>query len=225
MVKLIPMTVLGFLFLSCNQNPECQNQQPFSDSPTTACSGPPSAPAPEAETTPEHGDVPNEALTFDIKAQLFEFDRDDEEKVLRAFEIIKKVVSSREFRNRVLDYTYQGKKQFVDNNGKTNAQIYQILVDGREELRPSVNNQMDLELQLYYSWKSTVGYTTPGELRIYMNTKFFDPYTSSEVAGNVFHEWTHKLGFNHASSYSVSRDSSVPYAIGYIIEELGKKYE
>jgi len=226
MAKLLFLSVLFILFTSCNKN-DCQKQEVGSSEAQAACPVPEPTPDPgtDPEPDPVPGDVPNEALTFNINAKLFEFERSDEEKVEKAFEIIKKVVATEEFRNRVLNFTYQGKKQFVDNGGKTNAQIYQMLLDGREELKPEVDNEMDLELELYYSWRSTVGYTYPDVLRIYMNTKFFDPYTPAEVAGNVFHEWIHKLGFDHASSYSVSRDSSVPYAIGYIIEELGKKYE
>ena len=232
MSKLMLIACL-FALISCNQNPDCQNQESptKADGQTSSASCPAPEPTPDPdpnpgpEPEPVPGDVPNEALTFDANVSLFEFEREDEEKLYKAIEIIKKVVASEEFRTRVLNYTYEGKKQFVDNDGLTNAQIYQKLLDGREDLRPEVDNEMDLELQLYYSWRNTVGYTTPGELRIYMNTKFFDPYTPAEVAGNVFHEWTHKLGFDHDSSYSVSRDSSVPYAIGYIIEELGKKYE
>lgn len=234
MTKLLILCSLSLFFVSCNQNPDCTNPASTTvqkaEAPATAeCPVPTPDPDPNPEPTPDpgpdNGEVPTEALTFDISAKLFEFEAEDEAKVEKAFEIIKKVVASKEFRDKVLNFTYGGKKQYVDNGGKTNAQIYQMLLDGREDLKPEVDNQMDLELQLYYSWRSTVGYTTPGELRIYMNTKFFDPYTPSEVAGNVFHEWTHKLGFDHASSYSVARDSSVPYAIGYMIEELGKQYE
>lgn len=232
MTKLFSLCALVLFFVSCNQNPDCENQESVStekagEKPATvaACPTPDPDPEPTPDPGPDNGEVPTEALTFDISADLHQFEAEDEDKVQKAFEIIKKVVASKEFRDRVLNYNYGGKKQYVDNEGKTNAQIYQMLLDGREDLKPEVDNQMDLELQLYYSWRSTVGYTTPGELRIYMNTKFFDPYTPSEVAGNVFHEWTHKLGFGHASSYSVARDSSVPYAIGYMIEELGKQYE
>lgn len=234
MTKLLILCSISLFFVSCNQNPDCNNPasttvQKAEAPATTECPvptpDPDPNPEPEPEPQPDNGEVPNEALTFDISAKLFEFEAEDEAKIEKAFEIIKKVVASKEFRDRVLNYTYAGKKQYVDNEGKTNAQIYQMLLDGREDLKPEVDNQMDLELQLYYSWRSTVGYTYPDALRIYMNTKFFDPYTPSEVAGNVFHEWTHKLGFGHASSYSVARDSSVPYAIGYMIEELGKQYE
>lgn len=229
MTKFLLFACLFVFFISCNQNPDCATQdtiQKAEDNSTVVCPVPDPEPTPDPDPAPGTGeDVPNEALTFDTDVSLFKFERDDEDKVLKALEIIKKVVASTEFRDKVLNYSYDGKKQFVDNKGLTNAQIYQKLLDGKEDLRPVVDNQMDLELELYYSWTSTVGYTTPGELRIYMNTKFFDPYTPSQVAGNVFHEWIHKLGFDHAQSYSVSRDSSVPYAIGYLIRDLGKKYE
>lgn len=230
MAKFFLLSCLFLFFVSCNPN-QCQQKQSGSvqkaEAPA-ACPTPTPDPDPTPTPEPDPGpdpDVPSEALTFDINVQLHEFDSNDEVKVNKAFEIIKKVIASSEFRKKVLNFTYNGKKQFVDNKGMTNEQIYQALLNGREDLLPEVDNQMDLELQLYYSWTSTVGYTTPGELKIYMNTKFFDPYTPSEVAGNVFHEWTHKLGFDHAQSYSVERDSSVPYAIGYLIRDLGKKYE
>ncbi len=233
MAKIILLSAVLLVITSCQENPDCQTQtkpknaQEEANSGVAACPVDP-VPDPDPDPDPEPDpdpDVPVEALTFDTSIELFDFEPDDETKLYKAVDIIKKVVASSEFRTKVLNYTYGGKKQYVDNLGLTNQQIYQKLLDGREELKPEVDNQMDLELQLYYSWRSTVGYTTPGELRIYLNTKFFDSYTPAEVAGNVFHEWTHKLGFDHASSYSVARDSSVPYAIGYIVEELGKKYE
>ncbi len=188
MTKLLSLCALVFFFVSCNQNPDCNNpasttvQNAEAPAPA-ACPTPTPTPTPTPNPGPtpvpgpDNGEVPNEALTFDISAKLFDFEAEDEVKVEKAFEIIKKVVASKEFRNKILNFTYQGKKQFVDNGGKTNAQIYQMLLDGREDLKPEVDNQMDLELQLYYSWRSTVGYTTPGELRIHMNTKFFHPYT------------------------------------------------
>lgn len=181
-------------------------------------------PAPEPLPDPE-GEVPNEALIFDAKVQFTNFDRDDEEKVYKAIEIIKKVVATREFRAQVINFTYNGKRQFVDNRGFSNEEIYTILLEGKEELVPEIDNEMNLDLELYYSWRNIVGYTYPDTLRIWMNTKFFDHYTPAQVAGNIFHEWLHKLGFDHSSSHSSSRDASVPYALGYLIRDLGKKYE
>jgi hypothetical protein len=34
------------------------------------------------------------------------------------------------------------------------------------------------------------------------------------------HEWLHKLGFSHATTYSESRNHSVPYAIGTIMRQI-----
>lgn len=233
MTKTIFIVGLLLLLVSCNQQDPCSSTptKQMQDGTTAAsaeCSTPetPTEPAEPSDPSEEPGpDVPQEALQFDANVSLNEFDAKDEEKVLKAIEIIKEVIRTDEFRQRVLNFTYQGKKTFVDNDGLSNAQIYQKLLDGSETLKPEVDHEMDLELELYYSSRSTVGYTYANVLRIWMNTKYFDPYTPAEVAGNVFHEWTHKLGFDHASSYSVSRDSSVPYALGYLMEELGKKYE
>lgn len=171
------------------------------------------------------GEVPHEASIFEADVTLTGFDANDEVKLKKAISIIKSVIASQDFKDRVINFTYGGKQVYVDNGGLSNAEIYQKLLDGSEDLRPGIDHQMDLDLELYYSSRSTVGYTYPSGLRIWMNTKFFDAYSPSEVAGNVFHEWTHKLGFEHTSSYSVSRDSSVPYALGYLIKELGKKFE
>lgn len=241
MTKTIFIVSLLFLLTSCNQSGNCPSnetstkeiQQEDTDKPLVtkeSCDTPSDPETPTDPQDPEDPEEPSEELPpeasmFEINAILNKFDVHDEEKVRRAFEIIKKVVASREFRDRVVNFEYKGQKVFVDNDGKSNEEIYQTLLDGSENLNPGVNNQMDLELELYYSSRNTVGYTYPSKNKIWMNTKYFDPYTPCEVARNVFHEWTHKLGFKHDSSNTASRKSSVPYAIGSIIEELGKQYE
>lgn len=161
---------------------------------------------------------------FNANISFVDFNATQEDKVLKAIEIIKKVVRSSEFREKVIQFTYKGQRRFVNNNGFSNDEIYQILLEGSEELSPGIDYEMDLELELYYSRRSTVGYTYPDELKVWMNTKYFNVYNAAEVAGNIFHEWTHKLGFEHTYRYSKMRESSVPYALGYLIEELGKKY-
>lgn len=224
-MKLLLLLSMIFLFIGCETPEECpdsstsvnsqKQQKPLN---TTCSTGPEPLPDPE-------GDVPNEAFQFEASILFTNFEREQEDKVYRAIEIIKKVIASREFRSRVYNFTYEGERKFVDNLGHTNEEIYQILLNGSEDLKPEIDHEMDLDLELYYSWRNTVGYTYPDGLRIWMNTKFFNVYTPSEVAGNVFHEWTHKLGFVHDIQHSVRRDSSVPYALGYLIEELGKQYE
>lgn len=161
---------------------------------------------------------------IDAKVLMVNFPAPEEKKVYEAVELIKKVVASSEFKERILNHTYQGKKIFVDNNGLTNEQIYQLIVEGAETMNPTKNGRMDVELELYEQSGRTIGYTYPHTPRIWINTKFFKRYNPVQVADNLFHEWLHKLGFDHSQKYSNSRNYSVPYAIGYLVEELAAKY-
>ena len=168
--------------------------------------------------------VPTLAMTFDTNVTPIGTTSPQEAKIQAAEMKIKDVVGSEEFRSAVLNHTYGGKKTFVDNKGLTNAQIYQKILDGAETLQPKKNNAMDMFVKLYYQNSIVVGYTTTGSKTINMNTKYFNTYTSSGVSHNMMHEWLHKLGFTHAASYSVSRNYSVPYAIGNIMGKLAVKY-
>lgn len=168
--------------------------------------------------------LPIGALTFDVEVQLFNFDSEQQDKMERAIEIIKLVVATEEFRNKILNHSYNGKTTFVDNGGFTNAQIYQKILEGAEALQPTRNNTIDAEIELYYAATNIVGYTYPTSKRIWVNSKYFTTYTAAGVAHNLFHEWMHKLGFNHATTWSESRDYSVPYAVGSIIGLIGKDF-
>jgi hypothetical protein len=83
---------------------------------------------------------------------------------------------------------------------------------------------MDTEVELYYAATNVVGYTYATSYRIWVNTKYFNSYSEAGVAHNLFHEWMHKLGFNHASTWSESRDYSVPYALGHLVGEIGRDF-
>lgn len=168
--------------------------------------------------------VPSFAAVFDAQINMVNFPQEQEDKVHKAVALIKKVVSSPEFKDRILSHTFEGKKAFVDNKGLTNEQIYQLIIDGSETLTPAKNGRMDIELALYQNSSSTIGYTYPNTTRIWVNTKYFNKYTPVKVADNLFHEWLHKLGFDHALKYSKDRNYSVPYAIGYLVEELAGKH-
>ena len=171
-------------------------------------------------------DVPKEARSWDADVYLVNFNEEQEAKVMKAITIIKRVISSEEFKERVLNYAYDGKKGFFGNEGMTNEEVYQKILEGAEKMgNTSKNNIMDVELELYHQKTNTIGYTYPNTVRIWMNMKYFTKYTPIKVADNLMHEWMHKLGFTHAVTWSQSRDHSVPYAIGYLVEELAEKYQ
>lgn len=163
---------------------------------------------------------------WDADVSFVNFSDEQKDKVLKAVALMKKIIMSDEFRERVLAHTVNGKKTFVDNLGMTNEEIYKKISDGAELIGDtSKNSTMNVELELFHSATKTIGYTYPDTNRIWINTKYFQNYTVIKVADNLMHEWMHKLGFDHDKIYSVSRNYSVPYAIGYLVEELAKKYE
>jgi hypothetical protein len=171
----------------------------------------------------DEGPLPNETATFDTNLVLVNFSANDQDKIIEATELIKKVVASEEFRDGILNHTYNGQKTFVDNGGLTNSQIYHRFLAGAEKLTPATNNAIDAELELYFETSTVVGYTNPTTKRIWMNTKYFNNYSAAQVAGNLVHEWMHKLGFGHSSSSTPSRPYSVPYAVGYLMGRLAKQ--
>lgn len=167
--------------------------------------------------------VPSAALNFDVNLKLDNFNAEQEDKILTAGDLIKKVVASEEFKDAILNHTYKGKKTFVDNGGKTNAEIYAEIIEGQESLRPGQDNEMDLDLEVFTRNDDTVGYTFPTEIRVWMNSKFLNKNTAAKVTTNMMHEWLHKLGFKHSHERTAARPYSVPYAIGYLVAKLAQK--
>ena len=123
-----------------------------------------------------------------------------------------------------MNHTYGGSKTYANAAGKTNEQIYQSILDAAETLQPTKNNTLDVGVKLYYEASTIVGYTNGSITYINVNTKFFDTYDANEVAGNLFHEWLHKLGYGHDSAATAARPYSVPYAIGYMVRNIGKNF-
>lgn len=176
------------------------------------------------QPTNEGAGVPTNAITFETNIRIYKFSASGKRKIEQAADLIKEVVASEEFKNHVLNHRYNGKKQFANNNGLTNKQIYHKILEGAEQLRPAKDNEMDLDLELYTdNGSNTVGYTYPNTNRIWMNSKYFNKNTPALVTTNMMHEWLHKLGFGHDVEATARRPYSVPYAIGYIVRDLAKK--
>jgi hypothetical protein len=159
-----------------------------------------------------------------VNYSLNKFDENETQKMEAAIAEVIKVFNSYEFKQKILEHLFNGEMQFHDNEGYTNSQIYDIILAADEEvLNDGPDGEVDLQLTLYYSSSSTVGYTYPSTLETWVNEKYFDKYDLSEVARNVAHEWMHKLGFTHDKYHNSSRPFSVPYAIGYMVEDMVAK--
>ena len=168
--------------------------------------------------------VPTLAETFTTDIYVYNGTASQRDKIDKAEYKIREVVHSQAFKDRIINFTYNGVKKFVDNNGLTNTQIYYKILNGAEKLLPTADNEMDLKIKTYYQNSSTVGYTSSSSMYINMNTKFLNNYTSNETAKTMMHEWLHKLGFSHSSYYTSSRNYSVPYGVGKIIMDLAANY-
>ena len=174
------------------------------------------------EDAPRECDVPTQepGANLGVNIVMRNFNDTQETKMLDAVERIKLVINSIDFKERVIGHTYNGERTFVDNNDMTNEEIYEAIMDASETLIPEVDNEMDIDVTMYYKRTSTVGYTYPDTTRTWVNSRFFNGYTAGQVASNATHEWTHKIGFGHSYYNNAARPYSVPYAIGGIIEEL-----
>ncbi len=164
-----------------------------------------------------------QALTVRFNS-LVGFNEKQLNKILEAKKFIEATVNSPEFKDKVLNFTYDGKKQFNWNEGMSNEQIYELFMSGKETLNGIEDQEMDFEVELYkpkwYQSKKTIGYTMPSTTRIWCNVNFFNKFTPQDVAGNLVHEWIHKIGFGHSVKMNSTRPYTVPYAIGYFMDQF-----
>jgi hypothetical protein len=154
--------------------------------------------------------------------QIEGFSGESLDKLQAAFEVLEQVVNSYEFKERVINFkNSEGERAFASNKGLSNEKIYELFMEGREVLQPHTPGEMNFFLKLYNKSRSKViGYTSPTTNLIHINWRFFKNYQPSQVASNLAHEWTHKMGFDHRSA---KEHDSAPYAIGYIVEDLAEK--
>lgn len=155
--------------------------------------------------------------------QIDGFEGDSLKKMEKAFEALEKVVNSKEFKNRVINFKNDtGVRSFASNQGLSNEKIYSIFMSGREILQQDTPHEMNFFLKLYYKrYSKVIGWTNGDINTININWKFFKNFKPNDVAGNLAHEWTHKIGFDHRSA---AEHDSAPYAIGYIVREMGERY-
>lgn len=144
------------------------------------------------------------------------------DKLEKAFAALEQAVNSEEFKDRVINFkNSKGERSFASNKGLSNEEIYQIFMEGREVLQPETPGEMNFYLKLYNRpWSRVIGYTYGDINTIHINWRFFKNYHPHQVAANLAHEWTHKMGFDHKSA---KEHDSAPYAIGYIVGDIASR--
>jgi hypothetical protein len=152
-------------------------------------------------------------IVFELH-QLNNFSKEERDKFIEAIRLAEDVLNSIEFKNRFLNLP------LVQTNGNTNKQVYNQLMSGADKFNKELDNDIDVYITLYYSFKNTVGYTYPTTWFTWINRKFFSSFDYADVAGNVVHEYMHNVGYDHIRA---SDKWSVPYAIGYLVRDMIKE--
>ncbi len=111
-------------------------------------------------------------------------------------------------------YTTHHQVGFKYPNGLSGAGVYQAIMNGAETLTPIVDGVANIELVIdRRNKRSVLGYTYPNTAKQWVYSWLLRT-TPERLAGNLAHEWCHKLGFKHKHRYNSTRKHSVPYAVG-----------
>lgn len=156
-----------------------------------------------------------------------------------------KVLNSEEFKQAVLDYSWTDtngvvRKEFkldqysyVDKETRKkvtvdldNQGVYDLIMSGWDKFSQEADKDLDVKATLYYKrWSNAIGYTYPSTFATWLNTKYMvgsETAIVALIAGNIVHEYMHNLGFDHAFNWNPTREHTVPYAIGYIVNRMVK---
>lgn len=169
--------------------------------------------------------------------ELVNFDREQQESFRRLMDVLVKVVSSEQFKERVLNYSYtyttrrwfrtftHTVKGFDRSNGHSPEKIYEKFMSGATVLQPEADGDIDIYLTLYFSRVNTIGYTYADTVRSWINGKFFVAWLKNKqgrasIIANIVHEYMHKLGYDD----SAGAIHTVTYAYGNIAEQVALEY-
>jgi uncharacterized protein YjaZ len=143
------------------------------------------------------------------------FTEQEKNKLAIAIHLLDKVLNSQEFKGRVL----QTKFSCTNQNSQ---QIIDTIYSGKE-IGTSADGNVDIYLNIYDGKSNVVGYTYPNTLKTWVSKYWFNSMTPAEISGNIAHEYSHKIGYDHPFWNWKGRSQSVPYQIGNIVAELAKE--
>jgi hypothetical protein len=144
------------------------------------------------------------------------FNTDDFKKFCTRYEYIRKTTTGHLWWKRTNSELIKG----FHYTTKTGMEIYNHLLTGAESLSPETDNKADIFLRIDRSLKtSVIGYTYPNTNWQWIYSWVVRDWGVADIAGNLAHEWCHKMGYNHEFKYTDLRQYSVPYAVGYYVRD------
>ncbi len=153
------------------------------------------------------------------------------QKLDQAIVVLDQILNTPEFKEAILNFSYQGKLGFIQNNGKSNLEIYEALMAGAEQFpspRPA-DGVADMRLSIYTPpfWKPisrAIAFTSPSDPFLHVYNRYYNNASIADISNTVIHEWTHKMGFDHDFNATPERPYSVPYGVGGIVKNLVSKF-
>ena len=156
------------------------------------------------------------AVDFTDKLSMY-----DQGQILIASHLAAIVIRTEEFRQAVLNYEHNGIKGFVDTD-MTREQVYNTIIDGAEKYDPDADSTMSFIATSFKPAKDegrVVAFVYSSKKWVYFSEDYLF-HNASNKANTVIHEWLHMIGFEHDKDESPTREYSVPYAIGDIVQGI-----
>ena len=115
------------------------------------------------------------------------------------------------------NYTTRVLTGFKNSGELTGLQVYEHLMLGKEVLSNTADRTLNVHLKIDRRTKRGVlGYTYPSTPKQWIYSWLLKT-TPEKIAGNLAHEWVHKMGYGHAYRFNSTREHTVPYAVGYFV--------
>lgn len=136
-----------------------------------------------------------------------------------AIVLMDSVVNTATFRDKLLA------ARLEKTNGHSNAQILEMILQGREVKRPQADYVIDFTLETYSDDRGDNIGSTFNQERIVTSDKYISSRGARCYASHLLHEYCHTLGFSHPHSFLFfgrkrKKCRSVPYVVGNIVREL-----
>jgi len=162
------------------------------------------------------------------------------QKLILAASLMEKAINSVKFKNAILNYErtewwstgklwwkkwHSRKVKGFSECSMSNEEVLKHIMAGGEDLSPEKDQEADIQVTVAVGSRGVIGWTNPHTPMQWISSWFINSSSvdAHEVAGNLAHEWCHKLGFDHAFQPYSGREDTVPYSVGYLIEKISRE--
>lgn len=156
-------------------------------------------------------------------------DSDEEATMRRAIRIFEKVMNDTTFQRRLMDTSFVFDLPNDPMRNLSSKQIVDTLFSGREWYSNVSDNTADIiwicnQRKKRPLFSNTIGYGNENDSLINTYRWVMRTYKVENIVGNLAHEWSHKVGFDHQDDSHPERSKTVPYLFGNLVVIFAKKH-